>query len=95
MLLSVQAMTLLIRQQLLPLELGNTPVSVGREAASHQRILQLWPCGRPTFGYDFLKHFDPGWREYFVENIFLIFNYSYSFNYLPTPYIWNQYQTST
>jgi hypothetical protein len=48
-------MTLLIRQQLLPLEFGNIPVSVGREAASHQRILQLCPCGSPTFRYDFLN----------------------------------------
>jgi hypothetical protein len=64
-------MTHLIRQQLLPLEIGKTPVSVGREPASRQRILQLCPCGRPTFGYYFLKHFDPDWREYFVQNIFL------------------------
>jgi len=88
-------MTLLVRQQLLPLEIGNTPVSVGPGAARLQRILQLCPWGSPTLGYDFLKHFDPGWREYFVENIFLLFNYSYLLNYLPTQNIWDQYQTST
>jgi hypothetical protein len=56
-------MTLLIRQQLVPLEVSNTPVSVGCEAASHLRKLQRCPRG----SYDFLKHFEPGWREKYIS----------------------------